>query len=340
LPFTLGKKDNNAAKITIILLHQFIVGCSLYRLPVMGLLSTMIRLQEIFDFEAFDTSSTTGNVWQSNLLVLPLSLVTVLVFAIQSFERKRLSRLNVPFMKKTAQGSSWPFVGQALTFLRHTPWDLLTQWHRDAQSPIIGFWLLGTLTFSVASPSLCKAILQSKISHTKKDVENSMKPFLSILGTGIVTSEGDAWFHQRRNMSHPLRFDVLQYIPIRTMEALERLFDILDAAAEARKQVPIGALLRHLTLQVISGTFLSLSAEESDKQFATLYLPIVEECNVRVWHPYRRFCFFLPSFWRYHSNVYRLNAYVSSLITKRWKNQPPTGRGDTHIGYHVCCLPS
>lgn len=233
-------------------------------------------------------------------------------------ESRRLGRTKVPIMGQTPQGSSFPLIGHAITFLRHTPWDLITQWHRDSKSPIVCFWLLGTLTYSVASPSLVKAILQSKISHTKKDIENAMKPFLSILGTGIVSSEGDAWFRQRRNMSHPLRFDVLQYIPGQTMKALERLFVTLDQAAESNTKVPMGALLRHLTLQVISGTFLSLSAQESDEQFAKLYLPIVEESNMRVWHPYRRFCFFLPSFWEYHSNVYRLNAYVSSLIRKRW----------------------
>jgi cytochrome P450 len=236
--------------------------------------------------------------------------------------------MAVPFMGRTAQGSSWPFLGQALTFLRHSPWDLITTWHRDYQSPIICFQLLGTLTYSVASPRLCQAILQSRIGHTKKDVENAMKPFLSILGTGIVTSEGEAWLRQRRHMSHPLRHDVLQYIPAQTMRALDRLCIVLDAAAASKTPVPMGALLRHLTLQVISGTFLSLSATESDEQFATLYLPIVEESNVRVWHPYRRFCFFLPSFWQYHSNVYRLNRYVSSLIRRRWEQGPKDLKDD------------
>jgi len=74
-----------------------------------------------------------------------------------------------------------------------------------------------------------------------------------------------------------------------------------------------------LTLQVISGTFLSLSASESDSTFAKLYLPIVDESNARVWHPYRAYLFFLPFWWRYLANVRRLNVYVSGLICERWK---------------------
>lgn len=172
--------------------------------------------------------------------------------------------------------------------------------------------------FSVASPELCKAILQSKIAHVHKDVDVTMKPFLSILGTGIVSSEGAHWLKQRLKMSHPLRRDVLEIIPSQTLAAVQRLCSILDPAADAGIAVPLGSLLRHLTLQVISGSFLSLSATESDSTFAVLYLPIVDESNQRVWHPYRSYLPLMPAFWRYQRNVYRLNAYVSVLIRQRW----------------------
>jgi hypothetical protein len=49
-----------------------------------------------------------------------------------------------------------------------------------------------------------------------------------------------------------------------------------------------------------------------------MYLPIVDECNKRVWHPERAFMFFMPFFWKHLGNVHRLNTYVSGLIWKRW----------------------
>ena len=51
---------------------------------------------------------------------------------------------------------------------------------------------------------------------------------------------------------------------------------------------------------------------------AKYYLPIVDESNHRVWHPYRRFLFFLPAFWSHWYSVYCLNQYVSRLIRERW----------------------
>ena len=64
---------------------------------------------------------------------------------------------------------------------------------------------------------------------------------------------------------------------------------------------------------------MSLEAEESDNTFATMYLPIVEEGNKRVWRPERSFLFFTPSFWKHIFHVLKLNRYVSTLILKRWE---------------------
>ena len=173
--------------------------------------------------------------------------------------------------------------------------------------------------FSIGSPALLKQVLQSKIAAVKKDVANTMKPFLVILGTGIVTSEDQAWLKQRLKMSQPLRQDVLEMIPRQTLAAVQRLFNQMDQATASDKTIPIGSSLRHLTLQVISGTFLSLTADESDSTFARMYLPIVDESNIRVWHPYRAYLFMLPSFWLYLYHVWQLNTYVSRLIRQRWQ---------------------
>lgn len=220
---------------------------------------------------------------------------------------------NTPESRRT-----WlPYVGQGITLLLHPPWDLLKTWN-ERHGGVIAFPLLGSTIFSLTDAAAVKAVLQSHTRHFKKDVENTMKPFLSILGTGIVTSEGAAWLRQRRKMSHPLRADVLEIIPRQTVAAVQRLMRQLDQAAAREQTVPLGSLLRHLTLQVISGSFLSLPPDDSDSTFAKYYLPIVDESNVRVWHSYRRYCFFLPSFWKYHWNVYQLNACVSKLIRDRW----------------------
>jgi cytochrome P450 len=107
-----------------------------------------------------------------------------------------------------------------------------------------------------------------------------------------------------------------------TLGAVQRLMVKLDHCVEKREHgvtIDIAEELRHLTLQVISETFMSLEAEESDTIFATMYLPIVEEGNKRVWSPDRSYnMFFSTSFWKYIFGVRRLNHCVSNRILKRW----------------------
>jgi Cytochrome P450 len=312
----------------------------------------------------FSTTKTTTTTMIVGFILPVIMMMMYIIYNITSRPKQSSSSSSstssrygcTPVLYNTVQGRSYPLLGHAITFLLYPPWDLLTLWHQkkyypftksspetsspplqepppQQQEPIVCFPLMGHTMFSIASPIYCKYILQSKIGHVQKDIYNTMKPFLSILGTGIVSSEGKHWLQQRLKMSHPLRHDILHIIPVQTLYAVQRLFTILDTPATTAAtndddatntitttttSVPIGSLLRHLTLQVISSSFLSLSHNESDETFAKLYLPIVDECNQRVWHPYRAYLFILPSFWIYLYNVYRLNAYVASLIRKRW----------------------
>lgn len=247
-----------------------------------------------------------------------LSAATVLfmmVFVYQMRKQLFMASLGMPIV--TTNFSWLPYLGQAPLFLKYSPWDLLLSWHR-VYGPIYVYPLLGQTVVGIAHPDYLKVILQSGIKHVKKDVKFAYKPFLPILGHGIVTSEGQSWMKQRRKMSCALRINVLEIIPRITLEAVQRLFDKMDKAAENGTPIELAEALRHLTLQVISETFLSLSAEESDSTFAKMYLPIVDEGNKRVWHPERAYMFFMPSFWKHLRDVSKLNNYVSKLIRDRW----------------------
>jgi cytochrome P450 len=255
------------------------------------------------------------------LIVALLSLwIAVYIYQLVSYEQETY-RLHMPVIPAHLPVMI-PYLGQAIAFLLRRPWDLLMMWHLEQYGPVFCFQLLGRTTVSLASPELIKLVLQSKISSVKKDIANTYHHFLVILGTGIVTSESTQWMQQRLKLSTALRQDVLTLIPKVTLLAIQRFMILLDhASEEMEKEVDLTEALRHLTLQVISGTFLSLDADESDSTFAEMYLPIVDESNIRVWHPYRPYCLFLPSWWIQHYNVYRLNTYVSKLIVQRWKER-------------------
>jgi len=252
-----------------------------------------------------------------------LCLCTILLTLLANFHFYRTflyMQLNMPHAK-----SKLPFpLGCIIEFLSSPPWDNMTAWHRQYGS-IYSFTLLGRHCVSVANPMYLKTILQSKIRNVKKDVQFAYAPFLSILGTGIVTSEGHSWKDQRLAVSAVLRHDVLDMIPKITLRAVQRLCqDVLDPASKSGEAVDLSEHLRHLTLQVISETFFSLPAHESDTTLATMYLPIMEESHKRVWHPERNYAFFLPAFWINLWNVYRLNTFISNLIIRRWSERQKT----------------
>lgn len=246
------------------------------------------------------------------------TIVLLGMYAFHLTQQLALISMDMPIVEN--RWSAFPYFGQAPLFLTNSPWDLLLRWHRQ-YGPVFCFVLMGRTCVSVAHPEYLKVALQSKIRNVKKDVAFSYKPFLVILGKGIVSSENQSWMKQRLKMSTALRVDVLDIIPGITLDAVKRLYATLDEASLSGDKVALGESLRHLTLQVISSSFLSLSAEESDSTFAHMYLPIVDECNKRVWHPERAYMFFMPFFWKHYYHVYRLNSYVSSLIWKRWEER-------------------
>jgi len=282
-------------------------------ISVLSQLEKLEKLNSVNDEGLYITIPFLSSMSFDESVALCATSLLVLVILIPFQRKLRLrSSLNMPMVP-----SQWPFIGSALEFLSNSPWDLMESWHRQYGS-IYAFKLLGNTCICIDSPEYLKQVLQSKIKLVKKDVTFAYKPFLPILGTGIVTAEGTSWMKQRRKISAPFKIEVLEIIPRVTIEAVQRLMVKMDHCAESGETIDIAEELRHLTLQVISAAILSLDAEESNTKFATMYLPIVEEGNKRVWSPERSYAFFLPFFWRHISCCRRLDIYVSKIITDRW----------------------
>jgi cytochrome P450 len=291
--------------------------------------SAILQLEKVY-YDGIEDQKVIYKVPYISDLKVPESFAfcTFTVLVLGWYVSRQLSFIQQAKLNMPVVPSYIPFLGTALQMLTNTPWDLMESWHRT-YGPIYSFKLLGATCVSTEKPEHIKEFLQSKIQNVKKDVQFAYKPFLCILGKGIVTSEGKQWMDQRRKISHLLKVHILELIPHATLGAIQRLMVKLDACAasegEGKSTVDISEELRHLTLQVISECFLSLEADESDTTFATMYLPIVEESNQRVWRPERSFMFFMPFFWRHLYGIRRLNNYVSKLIQDRWDERKKEG---------------
>ncbi|CAM9495085.1 unnamed protein product, partial [Choristocarpus tenellus] len=210
-----------------------------------------------------------------------------------------------------------PILGQALKLGKGAPWDVMTSWMHK-YGPIYRFSMFGKQCVVLAEPQLMKDVMKTKFTNFHKDVGFTYRPFLSLLGTGIVTSDGLRWRSQRNKVSAAFRIEVLSEIPGMSQRAVARLSEKLDAIKGTSETIEIGEELRHLTLQVISEALMSLTPQESDETFAKVYMPIVVEGHFRVWNPAREFCPLLPAWWAHRRNTIVLNKYITRVIQQRW----------------------
>lgn len=119
----------------------------------------------------------------------------------------KVRRMNMP-----AVPGGLPFVGQVLEMIRRPPWDLMVEWMHQL-GPIYKFSLFGENCVVAADPALLKEVLHTGMKNFRKDLDFTYKPFMHLLGTGLVTSEGQLWYTQRAMVSAVFRIEILEIIP-------------------------------------------------------------------------------------------------------------------------------
>lgn len=206
-----------------------------------------------------------------------------------------------------------PILGHALKLAGAEPWNVMAKWCEEAGN-IVTFNIAGQRVVYVNDPKLLKRILLTNQRNYCKDVATSYKHFMCLLGSGLVTSEGEKWKKGRLLLSHALRIDILDDVPLITHRAVTKIIDKL----KARTSVDLNEEFRHMTLQVIGEAALSFTPEQTDAIFPSLYLPIVHECNRRVWEPWRQYLPFLNGSRERSTCLKRLNEVLCSTIRERW----------------------
>ena len=124
----------------------------------------------------------------------------------------------------------------------------------------------------------------------------------------------------RGHISKALRVEILDEIIAIATRAVERLCSKLDAIKGSGESVDMENEFRLLTLQVIGEAILSLSPEESDELFPSLYLPIMDECNRRSLSPWRSFLP-TPEWFAHRRRVRQLDDAIVDIIRARWRRK-------------------
>ncbi len=207
-----------------------------------------------------------------------------------------------------------PLLGHILEMLKGAPWDIMTDWILT-RGPIIRFKFFFGNFVAINDHNMIKHVFNSNFRNYPKDL-STYHHFLCLLGKGLVTSEGDLWKRQRDLISPAFRVEILEDTARIAKEAADRLSEKLEKVRGTGEVVEIAEEFRKLTLQVIGESVLSMTPDESNKVFPELYLPIVEEANLRTWFPYRGFLPTRANF-RYMRAVNKLNNFVTDMIKRR-----------------------
>lgn len=176
-------------------------------------------------------------------------LLTNAVLSVLRFARRELMLRPIA----SAPGGN-PLLGHALVLLNAPKrgkgaWDVIEEW-AAVKGNVCRFRILGTHSVVIADPGALKRVFQTKFKSYSKDLRLSYHPFLPILGTGLVTADGDLWQKQRLLMAPALRVDILDDIIPIAKRAVDRLSEKLRGFKGTGREVHLEEEFRLLTLQV------------------------------------------------------------------------------------------
>lgn len=163
-----------------------------------------------------------------------------------------------------------PLLGQAISLLKGTAWDIMHDWLLTSKQPILKYSVLGKQGVVVGDPASAKRIFQTHQRVYDKDLYWAYYHFLDILGTGLVTANGSLWQQQRLLIGPVLRQEMLDEVIGMARSAVDRLCAKLETLRG--EVVNMDDEFRLLTLQVIGEAVLSLPPEECDKVMGTMCL--------------------------------------------------------------------
>eukprot|EP00043_Microstomoeca_roanoka_P004935 m.52670 g.52670 ORF g.52670 m.52670 type:complete len:548 (+) comp12727_c0_seq1:16-1659(+) len=227
-------------------------------------------------------------------------------------------KIGSAFKSLPRAAGSVPFFGHALRLNVESPWDVMESWIKGFNYQAMALEYFGKTGIVISDLERVRRVFNTRQRNYDKDLELSYDPFLDVLGNGLVTSSGALWNKQRTLLGHALRVEILEETAPVARRAADRLSMKLQEHVENGKPIELAEEFRVLTLQVIGELILTLSPEESAEVFPNLYLPLVEEANLRIWAPWRKYMFWTAEQRAYKKTVAGLNSYLCDLIRRRW----------------------
>lgn len=154
-----------------------------------------------------------------------------------------------------------PYVGPVLSLIKLSHEDRL-KWLIDLSKKYHGgifkIWMGSMALVRVHKPEYLEAILPSTTHISKSRFYDFIRPWL---GTGLLTSTGEKWFHDRKLITPAFHFSILEQYSVTMFEKAEVLAEVLEKAVKNKPGQPIDIFTYaiRVTLDIICETAMGLN---------------------------------------------------------------------------------
>lgn len=223
----------------------------------------------------------------------------------------------------------WPLVGVLPVFLRD-PFGFLMQsreTHGDVYTLNLGFMKMVICNHPRHAQHLLR---DHAYNYTKGGA--LWQSIRSLVGNGLVVSEGDFWLRQRRLMQPQFHRRRLAGLTNLMVAAIQEALDTWETASTSGQPLSLAPALSQLTMRVVVKTLFgtALSAQELDKvaqdmAFAINYVFVDAARQVLPsWLP-------LPGKRRYQQAIDRFDKVVYRIIAQGRQTQATADHAENHL---------
>jgi cytochrome P450 len=226
-----------------------------------------------------------------------------------------VTAISIPQQKNPPTTQGLPFIGSLPGILKEKV-DFLLQ-SRERYGDIFNLDLGVTSCVMVCTPEMAQYILRDNAKNFSKGgaMWDSVR---TMLGNGLVVSEGDFWLRQRRMMQPQFHRQYLSKMTELMIDAIESGMQEWDALAEAGKPVEMLHAFNRVTMKVIVQTMFgnNLSDEDGDMVGVEMAYALdfmmqnVVTKSIPAWIP-------VPGRKRYQTALERIDAFIYGVIEQR-----------------------
>jgi cytochrome P450 len=207
------------------------------------------------------------------------------------------------------------FVGNLIRYLRD-PLGFLTACARE-YGDVFRIRLLGMELYTISHPDAIEYVLRNNHRNFKKDYFT--RQLSSLLGVGLLTSEGDFWRRQRQLAQPALQLSQLHHYGAVMVALTDRLLQNWQDG----QQRDIHADMMGLALDIVAKTLLDagVAGPEAGEVGATLEIAMKYLMSPLTWSGWR-LGLPTPASRRYHRAIRRLDEIMYAFIRERRQAGP------------------